>query len=152
MSVKEIQGDDNTLVTLTYNDVYEGRHCDDQFTEWAVSETATVSKLNSVVTSGVEVLSDMKTPFSEAIDSEVLEGFEEVGDSSADQEEYIRENFYDFDDFISTSVEQWDYKEGSCTVSATALVKLGDIRKNEETFSGWTATVPMGSGKFTIDL
>lgn len=152
MSVKEIQGDDNTLVTLTYSDVYEGRHSDDRFTEWAVSDTETVSKLNSVVTSGVEVLSDMKTPFSEAIDSEVLEGLEEVGDSSADQEEYIRENFYDFDDFINTSVEQWDYKDGSCTVSATALVKLGDIRKNEEAFSGWTATVPMGSGKFTIDL
>ena len=152
MNAKEIQGDDNTLVTLTYSDIYEGRHSDDEFTEWAVSETETVSKLNSVVTSGVEVLSSAEIPFNEAIDSEVLEGFEGAGDQPADQEEYIRENFYDFDDFINTSVEQWDYKEGSCTVSATALVKLGDLRKNEETFSGWTATIPMGSGKFTIDL
>jgi hypothetical protein len=59
----------------------------------------------------------------------------------------------DMDSFIERTVEQWDYKEGSCTVTATVKVTLGDLRQNEEVFSGWTASVPMGKkGTFTTEL
>jgi hypothetical protein len=161
MSVKEIQGDDNTLVTLTYSDVYEGRHCDDEFEQWAVENTSTVESLVEVINSGVNVLGDYShEPIMDSVPdymeddfNEAMEGTEVGVTGFAEKfSNFLTSNYVDMDRFIERTVEQWDYKEGSCTVAATVKVSLGELRQNEEVFSGWTASVPMGKGTYTTEL
>jgi hypothetical protein len=134
--LEDIQLSDDTLITLTYEDVYEGRHCDDEFEQWAVENTSTVETLV------------MESDFTEA-----MEGTEAGSEGFTEKlSDFLTSNYMDMDSFIERTVEQWDYKEGSCTVAATIKVTLGELRQNEEVFSGWTASVPMGKGTFTTEL
>jgi hypothetical protein len=159
--LEDIQGSDDTLVTLTYSDVYEGRHCDDEFEQWAVENTSTVETLVEVINSGVSVLSNYGNEpimssvpdYMESDLTDVMEGTE-VGSEGFTEKfgNFLTSNYMDMDSFIERTVEQWDYKEGSCTVTATVKVTLGDLRQNEEVFSGWTASVPMGKGTYTTEL
>ncbi len=161
MSVSEIQGDNNTLVTLKYSDVYEGRHYQDEFEQWAVENTNTVTALVEAINSGVSILSDYgEKPIMSSVPQYMEEDFNgamegtEVGSEGFAEKlsEFLTSNYVDMDDFIERSVEQWDYKEGACTVTATIKVSLGELRQNEEVFGGWTASVPLGKGTFTTEL
>jgi len=159
--LEDVQGSDDTLVTLTYSDAYEGRHCDDEFEQWAVENTSTVETLVEVINSGVSVLSNYGNEpimssvpdYMESDLTDVMEGTE-VGSEGFTEKfgNFLTSNYMDMDSFIERTVEQWDYKEGSCTVTATVKVTLGDLRQNEEVFSGWTASVPMGKGTYTTEL
>jgi len=159
--LEDIQGSDDTLVTLTYSDVYEGRHSDDEFEQWAVENTSTVETLVEVINSGVNVLSNYgNKPIMSSVPDYMEEDFTdamegtEVGNEGFTEKfgNFLTSNYMDMDSFIERTVEQWDYKEGSCTVTATIKVTLGELRQNEEVFSGWTASVPMGKGTFTTEL
>ena len=159
--LENVQLTDDTLITLTYKDVYEGRHCDDEFEQWAVENTSTVETLVEAINSGVNVLSTYSAEpimssvpdYMESDFTEAMEGAEVGVTGFAEKfSNFLTSNYVDMDSFIERTVEQWDYKEGSCTVAANVKVSLGELRQNEEVFSGWTASVPMGNGTYTTEL
>ena len=67
----------------------------------------------------------------------------------------IRNNFYDTS-LIEESTEHYDHKRGFTTLTATVVAPVEDIINNDSsyqsTFSGWTAEVYTGGGKFTFDV
>jgi len=89
-------------------------------------------------------------------DADLLEDYER---GSGNFEEYvadaIRENFYDAD-LIEYSTEKYDHKRGFTTLTARVQAPLSEVLSKEtqftSVFSGWTAEVPTGNGKFSIDI
>ena len=148
--------DEKAVVTLSYEDNYEGWHCRDEFIEDAVNNTDTVTRVAELVT---DTQLQVVTAFGNEPAIEVLreqELLEEYirGDEVFEEfvEEQIRENYHDLDEFIECEVEQYDHKRGKCTVSAEFKTTLENLRKSPNTAAGWTVRVDHGSGIFSIDL
>ena len=74
--------------------------------------------------------------------------------------EMIKENFYEYYDFIECSTEQYDHKRGCTTVTATLETTVGDLRNagdihpesTFETLTGWTASFAANNGNMTVDI
>ena len=148
--------DEKTVVTLSYEDNYEGWHCRDEFIEDAVNNTDTAQRVAELV---VDTQLQVVTAHSNESALEVLREqdlLEEYvrGDEMFEDfvEEQIRENFYDLDEFIEYEVEQYDHKRGKCTVSAEFKTTLENLKKSPNTAAGWTVKVKHGSGTFSVDL
>jgi|TARA_Y100000310_G_scaffold36989_1_gene34760 hypothetical protein len=61
----------------------------------------------------------------------------------------ITENFYD-QEFIESSVEQYDYKRGYCTLETTVAVPFGNLIAAHPCIDNWTVSVPMENGVLTL--
>ena len=148
--------DEKAVVTLSYEDNYEGWHCRDEFIEDAVSNTDTASRVAELVTdTQLQVVTAYgnETAIEVLREQELLEEYVR-GDEVFEEfvEEQIRENFHDLDEFIECEVEQYDHKRGRCTVSAQFKTTLENLKKSPNTAAGWTVKVKHGSGTFSIDL
>ena len=104
--LEDIQLSDDTLVTLTYEDVYEGRHCDDEFETWAVENTSTVETLVEVINSGVNVLAvygnepimNSVPDYMEEDFTEAMEGTEVGGEGFTEKfGNFLTSNYMDMD-------------------------------------------------------
>ena len=148
--------DEKAVVTLSYEDDYEGWHCRDEFMEDAVNNTDTVTRVAElvadtqlqVVTSygnenALELLREQEMLEEYVRGDEMFEDF--IG-------EQIRENFHELDEFIECEVEQYDHKRGRCTVSAEFKTTLENLKKSPSSAIGWTAKVKHGNGTFSVDL
>jgi len=148
--------DEKAVVTLSYEDNYEGWHYRDEFIEDAVSNTDTASRVAELVTdTQLQVVTAYgnETAIEVLREQELLEEYVR-GDEVFEEfvEEQIRENFHDLDEFIECEVEQYDHKRGRCTVSAQFKTTLENLKKSPNTAAGWTVKVKHGSGTFSIDL
>ena len=148
--------DEKAVVTLSYEDDYEGWHCRDEFVEDAVNNTDTAMRVAELVTdTQLQVVTSYGNENALELlrEQEMLEDYERGDEMFADYvEEQIRENFYDLDELIETEIEQYDHKRGKCTVSAEFKTTLENLKKSPETASGWTVKVKHGNGTFSVDL
>ena len=148
--------DEKTMVTLSYEDDYEGWHCRDEFVEDAVNNTDTAMRVAELVTdTQLQVVTAYgNEPAIEVLrDQELLEDYIRGEHMFEDfVEEQIKENFYDLDEFIEYEVEQYDHKRGCCTISAEFKTTLENLKKSPASASGWTAKVDYSGGTFSVDL
>ena len=147
----------NSTVTFTYESGTDVFHFNETHVDTALSETDVVSRLASVVTSGLNVKTQYgDSPIETLRDSDLLEDYER---GSFAFEEFvadtIRDNFYDVE-LIEESTEHYDHKRGFTTLSTTIVAPVEDVIDNrsdyETTFSGWTAEVNANGGKFSFEV
>ena len=89
-------------------------------------------------------------------DQEHLEEYER-GDCDFENycTEMIKENFYDYYDYIECSTEQYDHKRGNTTITATLSTTAGNLISSEDAvsgLSGWKAEFSTSNGNMTIEL
>ena len=154
--VNKIPGNDDTIVTLTYEDHHEGWHSTGDLEEQSVEQTCTADRVMGLI---LDPDLSVKTSFGDEAaidvlrDGDYLEGYER---GSFDFDDYvvgqIKENFMELDSLIECSIEQYDYKRGKCTVSSELTTTLGSLKKSPHAAVGWTATVDHDDGSFSIDL
>jgi len=154
--VNNIPGNDDTVVTLTYEDRHEGWHSTGDLPDEAVNETFTAEQVASVITDyklGATTGWGNNNALDELREQDFLDDYER-GDFDFDTyvAETIKENFWELDSLIETSVEQYDHKRGVCTVSSTLKTTLGQLKQSPGSASGWTASVDHNGGTFSIDL
>jgi hypothetical protein len=148
--------DEKAVVTLSYEDDYEGWHCGDGFIDDAVNNTDTATRVAELVAdtelqvvmaygneSAIEVLREHNLQEDYVRGDEDFVGF--IG-------EQIRENFHDLDEFIEYEVEQYDHKRGRCTISAEFKTTLENLKKSPAPASGWTAKMSYNGRIFSADL
>tara|TARA_Y100000593_G_scaffold14638_1_gene28056 strand:- start:2274 stop:2765 length:492 start_codon:yes stop_codon:yes gene_type:complete len=152
-----VPGDDNTDVTIEFEDQFHGRHYMDEFQEWGVASTETVDRLAEAMTHSelsLKTVWSKEDPVEILRDAGYLEDYERGTDGF---QEYIattiRENYWELDEILDLSTEQWDYKEGALHVSTEMKTTLGALRKarkNGFNLSGWSARVKSGPGDLDI--
>ena len=154
--VNNIPGNDDTIVTLTYEDRHEGWHSTGELETEAVNETFTADQVASVITDyklGATTSWGDSNALDEMRDQDLLEDYERGNfDFDTYVTEQIKENFYELDSLIETSIEQYDHKRGVCTVSSTLKTTLGQLKQSPGSVSGWTASVDHNGGTFSVDL
>ena len=67
----------------------------------------------------------------------------------------IKENFYDYYDYIDCSTEQYDHKRGNTTVTATLTSTVGWLLADENSvnsLTGWKAEFTTDNGNMTIEI
>lgn len=144
-----------TQVTFTYGEGTDVMHYTGEAEESAVGETSTINRLVELSRSGMVMNEDL---IGDMRDQGHLEEYER---GSYDFEGYcteiVAENFYDYDDYISTSVKQYDHKRGFCTVTATVTTTVQNVIDSGEpgddfVGTGWTAIFDSPSGSMSIDI
>ena len=161
MSLKEslnnLKVEGNTNVVFSYEQGTDVFHFNETEVETAISDTDVVERVATVATSGLKVTTQYGgEPLQALRDADLLEDYER---GSGNFEEYvadaIRENFYDAE-LIEYSTEKYDHKRGFTTLTARVQAPLSEVLSKEtqftSVFSGWTAEVPTGNGKFSIDI
>ena len=148
--------DEKAVITLSYEDDYEGWHCRDEFVEEAVNNTDTASRVAELITDPqlqVQTAYGNEPAIEVMRERDLLEDYIR-GDEMFSEfvEEQIRENFYDLDEFIEYEIMQYDHKRGRCTISAEFKTTLENLKKSPSSASGWTAKVSHSGGIFSIDL
>ena len=146
--INNIPGNNDTIVTLTYEDHHEG---------WdSIAQTGTAEQLAYILTN---YSLQAKTPWGEnnaldvMRDQDLLEDYERGDeDFTGYVTEKIKENFMELDSLIECSIEQYDHKRGKCTVSSELVVTLGNLKESPHSASGWTASVDHNDGTFSVDL
>jgi len=143
----------NATISLMYEDDADVLHYTGDADESAVLETNTVNALVEVSRSGIRfeenLVNDMR-------DQDHLEEYER-GDFDFENYcvEMIKENFYDYHDYIECSTEKYDHKRGNTTVTATLSTTVGELLESEsavDTLGGWKVKFSTDSGNMTIDL
>jgi len=141
--LRELEVEDDGIVTLNYSEGCEVWHINDSHVEESVGETATAGLLAGLLVSGVPVYSSW---------GEVSEGNDILNDMRANDlleeydrgeeyfEEYLteklQETIYDGEYAIEYSTEQYDYKRGRCDISTTVRVRAGDLYAAEAATTG----------------
>ena len=143
----------DTTVHLTYEDDADVFHFRGDAEETAVSETNTIEALVSAARSGIKFQEDL---IEDMRDQDHLEDYER-GDYDFENycAEMIKENFYDYYDYIECSTEQYDHKRGNTTVTAslTSTVEwLTGENSDVDSLVGWKAEFSTDSGNMTIEI
>jgi len=142
-----------TTVSLTYEDDADVFHFRGDAEETAVLETGTVEALVDVARSGIKFQEDLIVDMR---DQDHLEDYERGSyDFESFCVEKISENYYDYYDYIECNTEQYDHKRGNTTVTATLTTTAGDLIESElavNGLSGWKAEFSTTNGNMTIEF
>lgn len=135
----EVTGD--TQVELFYSDGADVVHYNDSQDETVMEETSVIDSLVEASRSGVEFEENLIQTLR---DNEMLDDYERDSyDFDNHCAEKIKENPYDFCDFIDFSTEQYDHKRGYTTLTATLYTTVDNLRNAEEgqisSLEGWSA-------------
>ena len=149
--IKNLNVSEDTEVTLSYSDSCDVFVHNDTAVDTAMSETDTISQFSELITTpGFNVTSYFGTPVMDTLREEGF--FEDYARDHTFTEfvtEQLFENFYD-QEFIESSVEQYDYKRGRCTLSADVKTTVGDLYKSTPFLMGWEISVPTENGPVLI--
>ncbi len=149
--LKNLNLDDNDVVTLTFSEGTDVFVHNESEVETALEETSVVSAYaNLVSTPGLNA----ETAYGENIletlrDSEFLEEYDRDFTFSEYLTEKINENFYDVD-LIEYSTEKYDYKRGFCTLTAGVKVTAKNLFNTMPSLAGWEAQVKTDNGVLTV--
>lgn len=151
----EVTGD--TRVELFYEDGTDVVHYNDTQDETVMEETSVIESLVDVARSGIKFEEDLIQTLR---DWDMLEDYER---DSYDFDNYcsekIKENAYDFCDFIDFSTEQYDHKRGYTTLTARLYTTVDHLRSADggqvDALSGWSAkfeSKAVGNSVITIEI
>lgn len=143
----------DATVTLSINEGTDVFVHNETAVDTAISNTSVISRFAGVVT----------TPGFQAEDTygnNVMSTFRDEGyfdnyeRGSFTWEDYvfdtIVENFYD-QEFIDSTVEQYDYKRGFCTLETTLQTTVSNFLESRPFVTGWTVSVETANGTLTFD-
>lgn len=151
----EVPGD--ARVELVYEDGSDVVHYNDTQDETVMEETNVIDSLVDAARSGIKLEDDLIQTLR---DWEMLDDYERDSyDFNNHCVEKIKENPYDFCDFIDFSTEQYDHKRGYTTLTARLYTTVDDLKSASEgqiaALSGWSAKFEpksVGNSMITIEL
>ena len=151
----EVSGD--SRVELIYEDGSDVVHYNDTQDETVMEETSVIDNLVDAARSGIKFEDDLIQTLR---DWEMLDDYERDSyDFDNHCIEKIKENPYDFCDFIDFSTEQYDHKRGYTTLTATLYTTVDELRNAHEgqftCLSGWSAkfeSESVGNSVITIEI
>jgi len=132
-TLRELNVQDDDLVTLRYSEGNEVWHCTDSYVEDSVHETATAEMLAGLLASGIPVYSSWGNAepggdiLSEMRDNNLLDDYDYEGWFEEYLLEKLQETIYDGEYSLDHSTEQYDYKRGRCDISTEVRVRGGDL-------------------------
>ena len=148
----EVSGD--AVVELVYEDGTDVVHYNDTQDETVMEETSVIDNLVDAARSGVKFDEDLIQTLR---DWDMLDDYER--DSFCFDEyctEKIKENPYDFCDFLDFSTEQYDNKRGYTTLTATLSTTVDELKSASEgafsSLNGWSAKFQTDSGLVTFEI
>ena len=152
-NLKNLDLDEGTIVTLTYEQGTDVFHFNETEIDTALSETDVVTQLAELIaTPGLEA----KDSWSEELILEnlrnegLLDEYERgslcFGDYLA---ETLTDNFYDVE-LIDHSTEKYDHKRGFTTLTATVKVSIENLIKCSPMLYGWKAQVAKDNGHLVL--
>lgn len=143
----------NTMVTMSISEGTDVFVHNDTAVDTAISETHVIGEFARVVTTpGLHA----EVPFvGNVMESMRDEGYlDDYERGSYTFEDYvagvITENFYD-QEFIESTIEQYDYKRGFCTLETTVTAPLSNFLNTQPSVFGWTVSVQTSNGTLTFD-
>jgi len=151
----EVSGD--TRVELFMEDGADVIHYNDTQDETVMEETTVIESLVEASRSGIKFEEDLIQTLR---DWDMLKDYER-GSYEFDSYclEKIKENAYDFCDFIDFSTEQYDHKRGYTTLTARLYTTVDNLRSANEgqvnALSGWSAkfeSKAVGNSTITIEI
>tara|TARA_R110000824_G_scaffold58774_2_gene158556 strand:- start:7629 stop:8099 length:471 start_codon:yes stop_codon:yes gene_type:complete len=144
--------EDDTFVTLTYTDGVEVFVHNDTAIETAISETDVISQFSDLISiPGINATDSYGTNImNELRDNGLLDGYPRDFTFAEYLTDALSENFYE-QTFIESTVEQYDYKRGHCTLGATINILVQDFIAANPHTDNWTATVPTSNGMLTLN-
>ncbi|MBM37852.1 MAG: hypothetical protein CMO97_02150 [Woeseia sp.] len=153
-SFNKLEVSNDTEVELIYEDGTDVVHYNDSQDETAMEDTSVIDSLVEAARSGIKFEEDL---IQSLRDADMLEDYER---DSYDFEnhciEKIKENPYDFCEFIDFSTEQYDHKRGFTTLTATLSTTVEELRNAGEgqfsSFTGWSAKFQTDSGVVTFEI
>jgi len=151
----EVSGD--TRVELVYEDGTDVVHYNDTQDETVMEDTSVIDNLVDAARSGIKFEDDLIQTLR---DWEMLDDYERDSyDFDGHCIEKIKENPYDFCDFLDFSTEQYDHKRGYTTLTATLHTTVDDLRNAAEeqfsSLSGWTAkfeSLSVANGTVAVEI
>jgi|2_EtaG_2_1085320.scaffolds.fasta_scaffold01845_1 hypothetical protein len=157
-NLREMNLGEDTQVTLTYSDGNSVIHCHETHIEETVQNTDVVDRVAEVITNGnINVETEWGgNPLESMRDSMLLEDYPRDFSGFAEfVAEVMKENIYDVE-CIDHHTEQYDYKRGYTTLTATLKTTIGDLLASPTShfiFAGWEAGVqtPIGNLSFKVD-
>ena len=149
--IKNLNVSEDTQVTLSYSDSCDVFVHNDTAVDTAMSETDTISQFSELITTpGFNVTSYFGTPVMDTLREEGF--FEDYARDHTFTEfvtEQLFENFYD-QEFIESSVEQYDYKRGCYTISLDLNTTAGALLETSYDFSGFRITLDTEVASLTL--
>tara|TARA_R110002060_G_scaffold24360_2_gene33132 strand:- start:1547 stop:2017 length:471 start_codon:yes stop_codon:yes gene_type:complete len=141
----------DTMITLTYSEGTDVFVHNETAIDTAISETDVISQFSELVaTPGISAIDSYGNNIMNNLrDSGLLEGYARDFTFADYLTEALSENFYD-QEFIDSSVQQYDHKRGFCTLEATVRVPLANFITANPHAGNWTVTVPTENGVLTL--
>ena len=161
-TINNFNVDDDTTVTLRYEDRHEGWHSTGELEDEAVRETSTAEAVAALITNKtlqVRTSFGDETAIDNLRDTGLLDSYER-GEFAFEEfiTETIQENPWDCDSLIEFEIVQYDHKRGRCDVTSQLKTTVGNIRKASSTMyglnvlGGWTASFSHSGGTFSTEL
>lgn len=152
-NIKNLNVPSDTKITLSYSDSCDVFVHNDTAVDTAISETDVINTFSELVTTpGFNAKSYYGTSVMESLRDEGY--FDDYERGSYTFTEYvadvIKENFYD-QEFVESSVQQYDYKRGNCELSATLTTTVGELLSSSPVLFGWTIQVPTDNGTVSFN-
>ena len=156
-SFDKLKVDADTEVKLVISEGTDVVHYNDTADETAMEETTILESLVDAARSGIKFEEDLIQAMR---DFDMFEDYDR-GDYDFENHciEKIKENPYDFDDFLEFNTEQYDHKRGFTTLTATLTTTVSELRNaaegNFSSLQGWKAQFesPQASnGVIIIDI
>ena len=158
-TINNFNVDDDTTVTLRYEDRHEGWHSTGELEDEAVRETSTAEAVAWLVADkNLQVRTSFgdETAIDNLRDMGLLDEYERGSFEFADFiTETIKDNPWECDSLIEFEIVQYDHKRGRCDVTSQLKTTVGNIRKASKSMSGlnvlggWTASFEHGGGTFS---
>tara|TARA_A200000159_G_C7334579_1_gene344517 strand:+ start:862 stop:2172 length:1311 start_codon:yes stop_codon:yes gene_type:complete len=153
-SLNKLEVPNNASIELIYEDGADVVHYNETQDETAMEETSVIDNLVDAARSGIKFEDDLIQTLR---DWEMLDDYERDSyDFDNHCIEKIKENPYDFCDFIDFSTKQYDHKRGYTTLTATLNTTVEELRNASEgqvsSFRGWSAKFQTQNGQITLEI
>jgi len=132
-------------VTLRYEQTADCFLMNEDEIETAMGETDVIDSLaNLLATPGLNVSNPWHSDILEFLREDgYLEDYDRDGTFQEYLSELLSENFYDLE-LIDSSIEKYDHKRGSCTLSVIAHTTIENLMETRPNLHGWCAHIENG--------
>lgn len=156
--IKSLNLPGDTELILTYTDGCDVFVHNDTAVETAIKETDVIKRFSSLVESLTQK-SDTTHWITEQLRDEYILDFDDEDDDGnvvcyrptfKELVSGLRENFGE-QQFIESSIRNYDYKRGHCDLTATVQVSVDELLSAAPDLTGWEIEVETPAGTLTIE-
>lgn len=152
-NIKNLNVDGGAKVTLSYSDRCDVFVHNETAVDTAIDETDVIFTFSELVTTpGFNAKSFYGTSVMESLRDEGY--FDDYERGSFTFTDYvagvIKDNFYD-QEFVDSTVQQYDHKRGSCELSATLTTTVDELLTSRPHLFGWKIEVATNNGLVSFE-